>query len=201
MEATASQGTSKSLNPLELSSLTQLINRIPADTDILDELRTALLESLNMNETAALKHLRIRLEPAVLVNDEVAPKKKINRTILKILNAFGIPSEEKEGVSIVITTIDKLFEPGTFPIPNARAKKLYESHENGRSSEVHKWNRGRVSSQVHLHKMLARPRLPLKPMVEMAAAIVLILFQSDWRTLLTPSRTLHTDSPVTLTAP
>ena len=76
------------------SQLGALISTIPDYTDSLHEVRISLNESMKMNKPDALKHLRIRLEPSVLVNDDIAQKKDVYRTILSVLNALGLPSKE-----------------------------------------------------------------------------------------------------------
>lgn len=115
------------LSTVEVTTLTELINELPADTDMMIELKSSLLESLPMTKSGAVKHIRIRLEPAVLINDDVTSKRVIYRTILRVLSAFGLDSELKPGVSIVTTTIDTLFNEEEFTEPNKHAKELYHT--------------------------------------------------------------------------
>ena len=118
----------------QIAELSAAIENLPCHTDLLMEVKTSLSEAIVLDKTQAIKFLRIRLEPAVLVNDDIATKRDVYRTILKIIEALGIKGECQPGVSVVETTINTLFDSTNFPAVNTRAKKLYEQHVNGRSS-------------------------------------------------------------------
>ena len=90
------------------------------------EIRNSLSESIKLTKPEAIKHLQIRLEPAVLVNDDVTTKRYVYRTILTVLNALGLAHQLQPGISIVETTIDTLFNVTTFPVVNKQVKELYK---------------------------------------------------------------------------
>ena len=110
------------------------ISMIPSTSDTLIEIKHSLDEAINKPINDALNHLRLRLEPSILINDEVTPKRYLYRTILKILNAVGISTTQSPGSSIVKTTIDALFPSDTFAEANTEAKALYNKHVSGRSA-------------------------------------------------------------------
>ena len=116
-----------------MSQLAPIVTALPNHTDLLLELKTSLLEAIRMPKKEAVNHLRIRLEPAVLVNDDVAPKRNVYRAILMVLASLGIPSEEVPGISIVELTIDTLYDTEQFTEVNIRAKELYKLHVDGRA--------------------------------------------------------------------
>ncbi len=122
------------LSRSQISELTDLINPLPSHSDLLTEVKTSLLESIALDKPLAINHLRIRLEPAILVNDDIATKRDIYRAILRVLDKLGLPSQLQPGISIVETTIDTLFPVDEFQDVNDRAKQLYEAHVDGRSN-------------------------------------------------------------------
>ena len=116
----------------QISQLSTTIDALPTNTDILLEIGDSVSEAINLTKAEAIKHLQIRLEPAVLINDDVATKRYVYWTILTVLKALDLPHQLQPGISIVETTIDKLFNVTAFDEVNQRAKELYENHINGR---------------------------------------------------------------------
>lgn len=133
------------LSRKDIKDLSELIKKLPEYADLLLEVKNSLFEAITLPKSEAIKYLRIRLEPAVLVNDDIAPKRDIYRVILKVLTLLGLDHELTPGVSIVETTIDTLFDQDNFTDVNIRAKELYKSHINGRSSGSTRADTSRVS--------------------------------------------------------
>lgn len=118
----------------KIAALSKVLDTLPDHTDLLAEVKVSLVESIRLPKDRALNLLRVRLEPATLVNDHVTPKKHIYRAILNVLDALGVPVALTEGESVVLTTIDILFNGESLKEANAIAKSLYEAHISGMAS-------------------------------------------------------------------
>ncbi len=61
------------------------LDSLKATTDILGEIKQSVVEAPSLNKEQVSRHMQLRLEPEVLVNDEVISKKHIYRIVIKIL--------------------------------------------------------------------------------------------------------------------
>ncbi len=122
------------MSNVKIGELTKIIDNIPGYSDILIELKGSLHEAIRLPRDDAITFLRIRLEPSVLINDDVTPKRFIYRTIIRILNELNIPATITPGTSIVETVIDIIFAGDELKDSNTLAKTLYETHIEGMST-------------------------------------------------------------------
>ncbi len=127
-------GEARKLPDDEKQEHRSLINTISDFSDTLNEIKISPLEVIQLSKRDAIEMMQHRLEPSILINDETVPKRHIFRTIVSILNPYGLNVRLTPGVSIVLTVVDHLFPMNPFKDANQLAKSLYTSHINGRSS-------------------------------------------------------------------
>lgn len=95
--------------PAKIMELAAMINTPPIHTYLFIEVKQSLQEAIRTKKTNALAHLRVRLEPAVLVNAEVSPKRYVYRVTLDVFRAFGYTVNLSPGLYVIEVTIVALF--------------------------------------------------------------------------------------------
>lgn len=87
-----------------------------------------------MRKTQSMSHMRVRLEPSILINDEITFKRFIYRIILRIFEEFGVSVSVTAGQSAASLEIDTLFGIDGVRHAKEQAIILLESHIARRSS-------------------------------------------------------------------
>lgn len=115
-------------------SLASALRTLPDENPLLAEVKEALLMASQKPKDEAFLFLQMRLEPSVIVNDEVCTHRSVYRAIFDILRALGIEIEMAVGISIVETVIDALFSVTDYKDVNKKAKDLLKTHVKGMAS-------------------------------------------------------------------
>ena len=111
-------------------ALTPIVDKIPDEPDLVFEIKDTLREALKHQKKDALKHIQLRLDSMVLINDFVTPKRSVFRATLKVLEAFGAAKRQSAGKSVVETTIDSIFDPDTHSEANKNCHSLHVTYIN-----------------------------------------------------------------------
>ena len=119
------------ISQAEATRILGAINSIPETADLVIEVKHALRDSIHLQQKLAMNLLRDRLDPSVIVNADVVPKRFLFRIMIDVLTAHGIEVARKNGESIVMDVINTLYNTPELAAAKSKELELLEIHIKG----------------------------------------------------------------------
>ena len=107
--------------------LTANLQNLPSDTHMLLKVKHTPLSATKLPKNKAFSFLQIRIEPSVLINDEVCTRRPLYRGIMDLLQELNLDAEPKSRASKVETVINALFDSKSLKEAKQKARNLFQA--------------------------------------------------------------------------